>query len=306
MDSILSNQVFFAVQDDIVELEEANPEKVSTWVVEDDIISPSVSLGLLSKIHPGVYKVEVSRDRGYYCKKINVDSDELFLFPNSIVPDILGEVSRFWDKSEEYKARKVLHKRGILFYGYPGCGKTSIISLLCNELIKRKGVIFSISGPENLQYYTTFMKNYFRQIEPQTPIITIIEDLDSYTDSTTILDFLDGKSQIEHHLVIATTNNTKNIPASFTRPSRIDLRVEVPYPDAETRKEYLKHKNFDPEKLDEVVNATESFSFADLKELFIAVTLLDYTVEDAIKKILSKEVKKDYSSSRLKTSTLSV
>lgn len=303
MDSILSNQLFFALQED-PEPEDEAPEKVSTWVVEGDMIRPSVSLGLLPKIHSGVYKVEVSREIGYYCKKINVDSDELFLFENSIVPDIISEVSRFWDKAEEYKANKVIHKRGMLFFGYPGCGKTSIISLLCNELIQRKGVIFSISGPENLQYYVTFMKNYFRQIEPQTPIITIIEDIDTYSDSPIILDFLDGKSQIEHHLVIATTNNTKNIPSSFTRPSRIDLKVEVPYPDEETRKEYLKQKKFDPSKLDEVASLTDSFSFADLKELFIAVTLLDYTIEDAIKKILSKDIKKDYSSSRLKINTL--
>ncbi len=305
MDSVLSNQLFFAIEQDPTPEEEVF-DKVSMWVKEGDVIVPSMSVETFNKLTPGLYKVDVSRDRGYFAKKLEIDSDELLLFSNSVVPGIVEEVNAFLDKAEEYKKYKIIHKRGLLLYGYPGTGKSSIITLLCKELIKRKGVVFVVDGPNNLEVYTTFMKNYFRQIEPDTPIITIIEDLDNYRDSLSILDFLDGKSQIEHHLVITTTNNTKNIPSTFLRPSRIDLKEEIPYPSAEIRREYLKYKQFNSELLEEAVEVTENFSFADLKELLITVNLLNYSVSDAIKKITSKEVKKDYSSNRLKINEIAL
>ena len=301
MDSILGNQLFFTFQE---EPEYDLAEKVSTWILDGDMIRPSVSLGLLPKFHPGIYKVDVNRDFGYFCKRVNMSSDELFNFSNSVIPSLVDEVNKFWDKSEEYKESKIVHKRGILFFGYPGCGKTSIVTLLCNELIRRKGVVFNVTGPENLQVYINFIKNNFRQIEPNTPIITIIEDLENYTDSSALLDFLDGKSQIEHHLVIATTNNTRDLPNSFLRPSRIDLKVEVAQPSDEVRKEYLKHKNLEESLINEIVEKTNKFSFADLKELYIAIKLLDYSVDEAVARITLKDVKKDFSSKSLKTNNI--
>src|SRR5271170_5021769 len=32
-----------------------------------------------------------------------------------------------------------LHKRGILMYGHAGCGKTSIIRLLCDDIVHKRG-----------------------------------------------------------------------------------------------------------------------------------------------------------------------
>ena len=158
-------------------------EKVSLWTIEGDIIRPPTSLKIRKKFPPGVFKVDISREIGYYCSKINVSSDGLYKFDDEIINDTLIEINKFWDKAEDYKAKKVLHKRGILFYGGPGCGKSSIISLLCSEVIKRNGVIFVVSSVSNLSIYTNFLKHNFRVIEPDTPIITIIEDLDKYTDS---------------------------------------------------------------------------------------------------------------------------
>ena len=42
---------------------------------------------------------------------------------------------------------------------------------------------------------------------------------------------------------------------------------------------------------------SDQFSLADLKELYICVYLLDYTVEDAIMKISSPREKRNYLSS---------
>lgn len=302
MDSILTNELFFMFEEE----DDVTYDKTSLWVAEGDIIRPSTSISILQKLQPGVYKVEVNRDYGVYCKKVKITSDELFLFPNSIIPSLVEEINLFWEKAEAYKKDKLVHKRGILLSGYPGGGKTSAISLFCDEVIKRKGIAFLITDPDNLSLYTNFIKNSFRQIEPDTPIISIIEDLDNYVHDKTLLDFLDGKAQIEHHVIITTTNNTNNIPDAFLRPSRIDLKYELELPNVSIRKEYFLKKNVTEERATEISEKTEDFTLADLKEVYIAVFLLNYTLEDALKKIKFSEIKKDFSSKRLKNNKLGV
>ena len=67
-------------------------------------------------------------------------------------------------------------------YGYPGTGKSSYISLICEDLIKQGGVVFKISSPSQLSNYKDFIPNVFRKIQQETPIITILEDIDTYSD----------------------------------------------------------------------------------------------------------------------------
>lgn len=295
MDSILANDLFFMFEEDTKEMDY---DKVSLWIVEGDIIRPSTSLSTMSKLSPGIYRVDISREYGLYCKKIKITSDELFLFSGSMVPSLLKEINLFWEKAEAYKANNLVHKRGILLSGYPGGGKTSVISLLCDEVIKRKGIAFLVSDASNLSVYINFIKQSLRQIEPDTPVITIIEDIDNYGESDSILDFLDGKSQIEHHVVISTTNDTSRIPEALLRPSRIDLKYELDLPSLEIRKEYFLFKKIEESVATMLAEKTEGFSLADLKELYIAVYLLDYSVEQAIEKITSVTVRKDYTTSK--------
>ena len=70
----------------------------------------------------------------------------------------------------------------IAVVGDTGTGKSSIISLLSEEIIKRKGIVFMVSDPRNLGIYIDFLKNSFRSIEPDTPVITIIEALEKYAE----------------------------------------------------------------------------------------------------------------------------
>lgn len=305
MDSILGEQMFFMMAETGAPEPEIFPlEKDSLWIIDGDIIRPSVKVTVHHKLEPDIYSVDSSRDYGVYCKRIKISSDELFNFSESQIPTLLAQISLFWDKTAAYKENKLIHKRGILLEGYPGSGKTSIISLLCNDIIQRGGIVFNVTDANNLALYTNFIKSSFRQIEPTTPIITIIEDIDKYADSEVILDFLDGKSQIEHHLVIATTNNTQQIPDSFLRPSRIDLKIEVPLPNDKIRREYFENKKVPAELLDDLVLKTQDCSLADLKEVYITIFVLDYPFEEAIKKVKIPQNKKDFTSKKLKTSML--
>ena len=307
MASILNNSQgqIIVLSDDPIDDDERKEEKISVWLKDKDIIKPSTNISLLQKIEPGIYTVDFSRDHGIYCKKMDVKSDELFVFSDSISEKLLKEINTFWEKSERYKQNNLVHKRGILLEGFPGTGKSSIISILCKEIISKGGVVFKINGVRNLDTYFEFIRYGFREIQPETPVVTILEDLDQYEEvESELLDFLDGKTHLDHHVVIATTNNTELIPDTFLRPSRIDLKIEVPLPSEQTRREYFKFKNTPEDDIENLVKQSEDFSLADLKELYVCIYLLDYTVEEAVGKITAPKEKKNYLNSSTSGSKL--
>ena len=296
MAPVLNPQLFLL--EDLFEEAEASetpPAKVSVWMQDKDIVKASTNVTILKKINPGIYTVEFDKNIGLFCRSLDVKSDELFLFSDSITQKLLEEINLFWSKSDLYKENNLIHKRGILLEGFPGTGKSSLISILCTNIIKQGGVVFKVGGYRNLEDYISFIRNSFRKIQPDTPIITILEDLDQYEDAEEeLLDFLDGKTHIDHHVVIATTNNTEVIPDTFLRPSRIDLKIEIPLPCDQTRREYFRHKGVPEKDLEELVSKSDQLSLADLKELYICIYLLDYTIEDAVLKINSPREKKNY------------
>ena len=277
------------------EQDEQYPDKVSTWVKDKDLYMPSTDISIINKLPPGTYKILDTQDRGLHCQKLEVETDNLYIFTDSIVNNLLNEINLFWEKKDIYKKYNLIHKRGVLLSGFPGTGKTSLIDLISKELIKREGIIFKVDGPSNFGAYLNFMKHGFKKIEVNTPVITILEDLEQYVEvESKLLDFLDGQHQFGYHLVIATSNNTEEIPDSFLRPSRIDLKIEIDYPSEITRREFFKFKGTPDDILEELVEATNECTFADLKEIFICHFVLDYSITDAVEKVKNPFIKKDY------------
>jgi len=308
MASFLNEQIFILENPiEITSDEESQKTTMSVWVKEKDMIRASTDITLQKALEPGVYVIDFSREQGLFCKKIDIKSDELFVFSDSITIDLLEEIKLFWSKADLYKKNKLIHKRGILLEGFPGTGKSSIISILSNEIMKMGGVVFKVSGYRNLDNYIDFVRTGFRKIQPDTPIITILEDIDQYDEvEIELLDFLDGKTHLDHHVIIATTNNTEMIPDTFLRPSRIDLKIEIPLPNEQTRREYFQHKNVPEKDLELLVERSDECSLADLKELYICIYLLDYVIEDAITKVRTPKEKKNYLNSPLNKIKLGV
>jgi SpoVK/Ycf46/Vps4 family AAA+-type ATPase len=274
------------------ELDELNS---SLWIKENDIYRPSTNLKILTELEPGVYTVDYDRDLGYFCKKLPPISDELFLFSNSIISELLSEIDLFWEKKDLFKENKLIHKRGILLTGFPGTGKSSIVTQISQGIIDKGGVVFIIQNLRNLDFYFGFLKVGFRRIQPDTPLVTIIEDIEKYGEvETELLDFLDGKSSIEHHIVISTSNNTDDLPDSLLRSSRFDIQIEVELPDERVRREYFTHKNVPSELLDELVERSDECSLADLKEIYVCIFLLEYSIKEAFEKVLNPKERKNY------------
>lgn len=278
--------------------EENEVEACTLWIQDKDYFIPDINIQIHNALPSGVYRMEFI-ERDWRAHKFNVNTDELYSFTNSCTTQVLEEVSTFWNKQKLYEQFKVAHKRGILLCGAPGCGKTSIIQLLVKQITEQQnGLVFMVSGRDEFIGLKHMLSSTIRQIEKTRPIITIIEDVDQLIESlggdALILDFLDGSDSIENHLVILTSNNTTSLSEALLRPSRIDLIYEIPNPSKETRLEYFKKKEIDPEIINDVVKSTEGFSFAELKEVFIAIKVLGKTVFETVKRIKEPFTSKDY------------
>ena len=297
MISDILNGISVVVEDDSLTPEETdNDQKCTLWVKEGDIYTPDVTIQITNSLPSGVYKM-IHHDRMWRATTVPVKTDELYSFPDNLTDVILSEVEEFWGKKEIYEKHNIVHKRGILLCGAPGCGKTSIIQLLSKQIVEKDGIVFVASDRDSFYGLVDNIKT-IKEIEKDRPIITIIEDVDQiiaqFGGDSPILDFLDGSRSIANHLCILTSNDTTDLSEALLRPSRIDLIYEIPNPKSDIRRAYFKNKGVAPEKLTEMVTATKGLSFAELKEVFIAVEVMGKPLEDVIKRIKEPFKSKDY------------
>lgn len=281
----------------IIVHEEEDKTDYSMWFQEGTEFIPSVNLKTVNKIPSGAYKVVWKRD-DWHVIPVPINTDELYTFSNDITSTLAEEAQLFWDKSKIYESNKISHKRGILLCGEPGCGKSAIITMLVAQLIKQDGIVFIVNTTQELNNLTETLPGIIRKIEPDRPIITVIEDVDQIIKNMNgdwqILDFLDGKTSINHHMVILTSNDTTDLSQALLRPSRIDWAIEIPSPTDIIRREYFIKKGIEHELLDEYVSKTDGMSFAELKEVFIGTKILGKPLEKVVEQINSPFECKDY------------
>lgn len=252
------------------------------------------------RIDAGVYNIRFAENVGFYLFKKELNLDELIELPMPENKKVLSSIKTFWERKEKFKQYGYTYKRGILLYGIPGGGKTSLINLLCKHLIEEMdGVIFNINNDTDLDLYQTFMPEIYRTIEKDRPIITIIEDIDGICDSrsseTQLINVLDGINQIEDVVYIATTNYTERLSERvLNRPNRFDRRIEVKSPNEACRKMYFEHK-LKPEDLKTIdlkkwIKDTKGMTMAHLGEVIKSVVILGNNFDETIKELKSMKI----------------
>jgi hypothetical protein len=237
------------------------------------------------QLPPGYYECKFSPMVGYFLSKVPCNTEELIRFPETSVNSVVNEIKKFWTKEAEFRRAGLTFKRGLLMYGPPGTGKSCTIKLAIKDVYERGGVAIAMDDPE------VFLEcvRIFRAIQPTTPLVVIMEDVDSLLErysQTSILNLLDGVEGLEWVVFLATTNYPEKLGSRIiNRPSRFDRRFEVPPLGAKSRAMYLKHlmDKYRPDRDDinlrQWVEDTEGMSISHLKELFVGVLILedDYT-----------------------------
>lgn len=235
---------------------------------------------------PGYYDIGASPSVGIFFERLNLRTEGIIDFPNTPNAAILAELQRFWSREPRFKLFRLPFKRGILMFGPPGSGKSTIIIRVLEDVIARGGIALKFTLPD---LFTQGMK-IIRAIQPDVPVVVVMEDIDTLTKilgESALLNVLDGAEDIHRVVFLATTNYPEMLgPRIINRPSRFDKRFQVPHPNDEGRRLYIQslaergdHDAFD---LDVWVKETKDMSMAHIKELWVATQVLGDDFEKAL------------------------
>lgn len=275
-------------------------QKFTQWAIHNGgRFSPTLST--TEKLEAGFYEVGYDSNIGHYLEKKDVNTDELYELPSTELMDIIEDIEKFWKRRDKYKEYNFIHKRGILLYGEPGCGKSAIIQLCTKQLTQTMGgIVINVTNGDQVEYYSKIIGK-LRQIEPERPLVVIFEDIDSIASegswtTSMILNLLDGIKQIQNVVYIATTNHPDKLEDRITnRPSRFDRRYEVELPNVEVRTAYIQNKLSDEDlkgiDMEQWLTQTEGFSLAHMRELVISVITMDNSFEDTMARLKGMKVK---------------
>jgi hypothetical protein len=235
------------------------------------------------RLPPGAYGCSVD-GFGHTCFQTRqLVIDDLVDFSGGLPAQILEELNHFWTMGDQFRKYGFLHRRGYLLYGKQGTGKSSLIHQIIDRVIAQGNIAIYCESPP------TFVEcvEQFRLVEPDRPVVCIFEDIDAMVTRhgcSELLHWLDGNSQIDKAVNIATTNYPERLDRRLTaRPRRFDRLLRIDAPDARCRKAYFARKipELSSEERRQWVRASEGLTFAALAELVISVCCFEKDLEES-------------------------
>ena len=206
-----------------------------------------------------------------------VAQDEVIL-PDRTVQLLERNVFDFFAQRDGLAKLGMSTKKGLLFHGPPGTGKTHCIHYLASRLTGHTTLLITAEQVVMLPEYMALA----RLLQPS---IVVIEDADLIARNRVSMDSaceevmlnkllneMDGLKQDAEILFVLTTNRPDALePALAARPGRIDQTIEFPLPDAACRlalaRLYARNLDLSDDLLDLLVRKTDGSSGALIKEL---------------------------------------
>jgi GTPase SAR1 family protein len=267
--------------------------KVESWVTTNNK-DFFFSFKSIDSIPSGLYGMTYTDNNGFGLSKMDYKSEEFFHLPSLPHKQILNDLQAFWNNKQKFIDYNLTPKRGIILHGDPGCGKTSLIYLLIEEIKKRNGISIYFDVPQNWIEIAKLV----RKVEKERPILCIIEDMDLVImkhGEEPFLNFLDGLNSITNVVYVGTTNNLEKIPERIKdRPSRFDKKYVIKKPTDSDRALYFETKLIEADKkkydLTKLVKDTKNFTMAHLKEVFISLYILDNPYDEVIKRLKNSKI----------------
>ena len=169
--------------------------------------------------------------------KLAVRTLDTLFFSHGEKETICNHINKFNSNKDFYYSKQLLYKTGIMLYGEPGTGKSSLVKALASTY-NRSIVNINTS---NLQYIDLVKLTQAINVDELRNYIVLIEDIDTLflnresgdsnrEDQNVInklLQFLDSNTSPTNVIFIATTNHLDRLDDALLREGRFDLKVEI-------------------------------------------------------------------------------
>lgn len=238
----------------------------------------------LSKISEGLYVYNVSGGSGQMGDRDEFNSivsemhqrqmDTLFFNPG-VKEKILHHIDSFLENENVYKQRDLLYKTGIMMFGEPGTGKSSLANAIATHY-KSSLIIIDMNTFAHLD--TVALSQSINADDDR--YVILLEDIDCIFNSLNregeetadkdekkiinkLLQFLDSNSSPNNVIFLATTNHIEKLDSYFDqaimRAGRFDERVEISGINREVAAEMCRSFELPEEKIQAILDNEPEF-----------------------------------------------
>lgn len=201
------------------------------------------------------------------------------------------------EKAEKYR---LTPPNGMLLYGPPGCGKTFFAQKFAEESCFN---YLLVNGSDLGSIYVHGTQNkiadLFKEAEKNAPTVICFDEFDAFVPNRGTSDASHKADEVNEFLsqlnncsqrgifVIGTTNRMDMIDPAMLRKGRLDLHVEIPAPDKETRKKMFEiHLKGRPQAdnldLDKLAGLTDGYASSDIAFLVNEAAMVAALADDLI------------------------
>lgn len=182
--------------------------------------------------------------------------------------EVLGRVQRWIDVADGYRRLGLTYKRGFLFHGAPGCGKTAVMRMVAARWIATGGIVL-VGGPQG-ELQAAIQAASERGVRT----LVLLDDVDQM-NQLHLTHVMDGAGKCDNVMFLATTNFIGRVEERLRRPGRLDEIIEVVPPPAEDLTTWILGLDIPQDQKDWIVEHAPGCTPSEVRELLIRCHLFN-------------------------------